>query len=402
MEQKVKLQLADLKAVKDYFEENASEASQQIITLIQSLEESEVEVNLDTLKEEIMKLVEPQVQQEVAEQVADAISKLNPKNNEKPAMDKKQLKNEFASLIMTSRNRDEALKNAKEFVVKNGITFTSGDFSNPIVDYDIVTKWEDNDELWNALNFTPVTKWFYTTQEWDDTYAKASLWTKASTDPKAIQALTLNPIEISTAYVYKRQRYAQEDLDDIQEQGNLGQFIDWTTRELRQHVIDMILAAILGEKSLSNFQSITTSQSTFTTVVAKSETVASSYDYVTIENTREMVDSVMGRGQRWLVLNKRDLTRLAAHKHASGGTTEYWSPAEVAEQLGVDHIYTTDIATEGRLVCFIPSEYWVKVKNTLDLAYPQYELNAQNLQYEINCGGKIHGLLSTAILKKAE
>ena len=281
-----KLKIADLKAVKDYFDENASEASQQIITLIQSLEESEVEVNLDNLKEEIMKLVEPELQQEVAEQVADAISKIEAKKEQKPTMDKKQIRNEFASTIMTARNRDEALKLAKDFVVKNGITFTSGDFSNPIVDYNIVNKWEDNNELWNALNFTPVSKWFYTSQEWDDTYAKASLWTKGSTDPKAIQALTLNPIEISTAYVYKRQRYAQEDLDDIQEQGNLGQCIDWTTTELRKHVIDMILAAILGEKSLSNFQSITTSQSTFTTVVAKSETVASSYDYVTIENTR--------------------------------------------------------------------------------------------------------------------
>ena len=397
-----KLKIADLKAIKDYFDENASEASQQIITLIQSLEESEVEVNLDTLKEQIMSLVEPEVKQEVAEQVADAISKIEAKKETKPTMDKKQIRNEFASTIMTARNRDEALKLAKDFVVKNGITFTSGDFTNPIVDYNIVDKWEDNNELWNALNFTPVSKWFYTTQEWDDTYAKASVWTKGSTDEKAIQALTLNPIEISTAYVYKRQRYAQEDLDDIQEQGNLGQFIDWTTTELRQHVIDMILAGILGEKSLSNFQSITTGQTTFTTVIAKEEDVADSYDYVTIENARALADSVIGRGQRWLVCNKRDLTRLAAHKHAEGGTTEYWTKAEVAEQLGVDNIYTTDIATEGRLVCFIPSEYWVKVKNTLDLAYPQYEINAQNLQYEINCGGKIHGLLSTAILMKAD
>ena len=397
-----KLQIADLKAVKDYFDENASEASQQIITLIQSLEESEVEVNLDNLKEEIMKLVEPEVQAEVAEQVADAISKIEAKKETKPTMDKKQIRNEFASTIMTARNRDEALKLAKDFVVKNGITFTSGDFTNPIVDYNIVNKWEDNNELWNALNFTPVSKWFYTTQEWDDTYAKASLWTKGSTTEKDIQALTLNPIEISTAYVYKRQRYAQEDLDDIQEQGNLGQFIDWTTTELRQHVIDMILAAILGEKSLSNFQSITTGQTTFTTVIAKAETVADSFDYVTIENARELADSVIGRGSRWLVMNKHDLTRLAAHKHATGGTTEYWTKAEVAEQLGVDNIYVTDLASEGRIVCFIPSEYWVKVKNTLDLAYPQYEINAQNLQYEINCGGKIHGLLSTAILKKAE
>jgi hypothetical protein len=72
--------------------------------------------------------------------------------------------------------------------------------------------------------------------------------------------------------------------------------------------------------------------------------------------------------------------------------------AELAEMVGVDKIYKTTLISEGRVICFIPSEYWVKIKNTLNLAYPQYEMNAQNLQYEINLGGKIHGLLSAAVL----
>lgn len=395
---KTNLKVGDkLTQIKNYFTEKGGEVSEQIIALIEELANGEFEVDETMLIEELKKIVSPEVQEEVAAEVADAISKLNIKNTN-TQMDTIKVKNDLASIIMNSHGRDDAMKQVKNYTVQNGVTFSSGDFSNPIVDYDIVNKWEDYDELWNALNFTQVSKFFYTTQEWDDANAKASLWTKASTDPKTIQALTLNPKILTTAYVYKRQRYAQEDLDDINESGSLAQFLDWTTGELRRHVIDMILGAILGTKSLSNIESIKSGNTAFTTVVTKSETVTDSFDYVTIENVREMVDTVIGRGDKWVVCTQRDFTRLAAHKHASGGTTEYWSKEEVASQLGVANIYVSDLIAEGRIVCFIPSEYWVKVKNTLNLAYPQYELNAQNLQYELNVAGAIHGLLSSAVL----
>ena len=90
--------------------------------------------------------------------------------------------------------------------------------------------------------------------------------------------------------------------------------------------------------------------------------------------------------------------KAAKHIYASGGTSMFHTEAELAEMIGVDKIYKTNLISEGRVICFIPSEYWVKIKNTLNLAYPQYEYNAQNLQYEINLGGKIHGLLSAAVL----
>lgn len=405
---KTKINLKDLKAIKNYFNDNASEASSQIIELIKRLEEAEVEVDEKMLYEEIKALFEKEVPEaveevietEVEEQVANAIAKLNKGQEIKNSINTKEVKDNVAKAIMSARNRDEAMRNVKE--IQNGITFTSGDFTNPVVDYAIANKWYEEDELFNALNKTEITKFFYTTQEWDDTYAKASEWVKSSTDPKAIQALTVSPKTIATSYIYKRQQYAQEDLDDIMDSGNLSQFLDWTTWELRRHVIDMIVAGVLGEKSLTNIEGITTTSGQSTPFVidfGKAGSSASDVSsYITIDNVRGLCDEVVANGEKWLVVNPKDFTKLAKHIYASGGTSMFHNEAELAEMVGVDKIYKTNLISEGRVICFVPSEYWVKIKNTLNLAYPTYEFNAQNLQYEINLGGKIHGLLSAAVL----
>jgi hypothetical protein len=404
---KTKINLKDLKSIKNYFNDNASEASSQIIELIKRLEEAEVEVDEKTLYEEIKALFEKEVPEaveevietEVEEQVANAIAKFRQGLEVKNTVDKKELKNNIAKAVMNTRNREDAMKAVKE--VANGITFTSGDWTNPVVDYTISNKWFEEDDLFNALNKTQITKFFYTTQDWDDTYAKASEWVKTSTDPKAIQELTVSPKAITTSYIYKRQQVAQEDLDDINDSGNLGEFLDWTTWELRRHVIDMIVAGVLGEKNLTNIEGIKTSGTSTAFVIDYGKTGLNASDttsYMTIDNIRGLADEVIAKGEKWLVINPKDFTKVAKHIYASGGTSMYHTEAELAEMVGVDKIYKTTLISEGRVICFIPSEYWVKIKNTLNLAYPQYEMNAQNLQYEINLGGKIHGLLSAAVL----
>lgn len=404
---KTKINLKDLKSIKNYFNDNASEASSQIIELIKRLEEAEVEVDEKTLYEEIKALFEKEVPEaveevietEVEEQVANAIAKFRQGLEVKNTVDKKELKNNIAKAVMNTRNREDAMKAVKE--IANGITFTSGDWTNPVVDYTISNKWYEEDDLFNALNKTQITKFFYTTQDWDDANAKASEWVKTSTDPKAIQELTVSPKAITTSYIYKRQQVAQEDLDDINDSGNLGEFLDWTTWELRRHVIDMIVAGVLGEKNLTNIEGIKTSGTSTPFVIDFGKTGSSATDttsYMTIDNIRGLADEVVAKGEKWLVINPKDFTKVAKHIYASGGTSMYHTEAELAEMVGVDKIYKTTLISEGRVICFIPSEYWVKIKNTLNLAYPQYEMNAQNLQYEINLGGKIHGLLSAAVL----
>jgi hypothetical protein len=64
---KTKINLKDLKAIKNYFNDNASEASSQIIELIKRLEEAEVEVDAKMLYEQIKALFEKEVPESVEE-----------------------------------------------------------------------------------------------------------------------------------------------------------------------------------------------------------------------------------------------------------------------------------------------------------------------------------------------
>ena len=71
---------------------------------------------------------------------------------------------------------------------------------------------------------------------------------------------------------------------------------------------------------------------------------------------------------------------------------------------GVTNIYVTDIikGLSGlHAICIIPDGYWYKEKNTISVSWPSYEDNRLNYMKERNIGGKIHDLLSTAVLKEA-
>lgn len=416
---KFKVNTNNLAEIKNYFNENASIASQKIIEVIAALENSEVEVDEKQLWEEIRKTVEiegdmqkkvdekvdekidEKIDEKVAEEVANALAKINNTNNTNNInnMDKTAIKNELNISVFNSKDRDSAISAVKAVEVKNGISFTSGSFQPDIVDYDVANKWDSEDELFNALNVVPVNKFFYDTQDIMDASACAKTWSKTSTTEKAIQDLVLNPKVISTGYVYKRQRYAFEDIDDVRTAGKESQFIDWTTKELRDHVVAKVVRDVIGTTSNTNIEKlIDPSNNAFITPVGKAADSSVSYTHVTIENVKETVLSVRDLGDKWLIINKWDFNSLSKYIFASGGTTSFRTKEEMAQQLGVANIYVTDAITRGKVVCFVPSEYWVNIKNTISIAYPTYEFNAVNYQYEMNIGGKIHGLLSAAYL----
>ena len=104
-------------------------------------------------------------------------------------------------------------------------------------------------------------------------------------------------------------------------------------------------------------------------------------------------------------MHKDVLTIMSAYVVAGGGDVTFRTREEIAAQIGVDEIYTAEcmpnnLTTAGKypiFVAFMPDGYWVKEKKALDIAYPQPWKNVQNMQYEINCGGKLHDLLSSAV-----
>lgn len=335
----------------------------------------------------------------------------------------KEVANKVAKAIMNSRSRDDVKRNVEAVLKENGI---SGLSYGAIIDYSLEVKVEDLNPLYTQLHKTYFSKFFYSEIDITNAQQIAKQWDKTNTTEKAIQELVANAKEITTGYVYKRQQFANEDLDDIEEAGQLAQFLATIRAELRKMVTNLIVTAILVGDTVNatadrvrTFETIgtKTASDAFTTVVKDTDddlfeylkgvgVTVTSGSSTLLATARYIADKLYNPESKKtvLVMNKRTLSMLAGYKYTDGGDVSFRKREEIAAQIGVDEIFTTDVmpTTSGNtdapiFIALIPDGYWVKEKKTIDVAYPTYEKNVQNLQYELNAGGKIHDLLSTAV-----
>lgn len=283
----------------------------------------------------------------------------------------------------------------------SGLTFAE------VIDYALQLKQENNDEIYDALYKTARSKFFY--GELDPTNKKhiAKQWSKNSETQKEEQELALNGKSIMTAYIYKLQALANEDLDDAREAGQEAELLRDLRDELMRAVKGLAVRAMLvGDAYNDNgskvtvFETIGTKTATdlFTTVV--NPAVANT---VTLADVRKAAAKVKTR-RKWAVMTEDLKLLLATRVYAAGGTEFFFTDEELAAQLGVDRVIAKDFIgdVEGlHAVIFDPDEYWVKEKNVIDVAFPEYRDNRQGYVYEINMGGGIHGLQSTAVLREA-
>jgi hypothetical protein len=148
------------------------------------------------------------------------------------------------------------------------------------------------------------------------------------------------------------------------------------------------------------FETIGTKTATdlFTTVVNPATA-----NTVTLGDLRAAAAEVK-TAKKWAVVTSATKLALAEYLSAAGATPRFLTDAELAEQIGVDRVIDKDFIGEEtglHAVIFDPSEYWVKEKNVIDTPFPEYRDNRQGYIYEINMGGAIHGLKSTAVLREA-
>lgn len=283
----------------------------------------------------------------------------------------------------------------------SGLTFAE------VIDYALQLKQEDNDEIFDALYKTARSKFFY--GELDPTNKKhiAKQWSKGSESSKEEQELALNGKSIMTAYIYKLQSLANEDLDDAREAGQEAELLRDLRDELMRAVKGLAVRAMLVGDSYNDngskitvFETIGTKTATdlFTTVV--NPAVANT---VTLGDVRKAASKVKTR-RKWAVMTEDLKLQLATRVYAAGGTEFFFTDEELAAQLGVDRVIAKDFIGDVaglHAVIFDPDEYWVKEKNVIDVAFPEYRDNRQGYIYEINMGGGIHGLQSTAVLREA-
>lgn len=363
------------------------------------------------------------------EEVAERIQKLRNEitgmlNAGKSVKDKltPELAKEVANAIRNAKNRDDVRNSVDAILKQNGITGLSYGY---IVDYSLELKLEDNEGLYDELHKTPFSRFIYT--EIDRTQATqiAKGWDKNSESEKAIQELEANDRTIDCKYVYKRQAFALEDLDEIEDNGQLQEFLATISQELRILVKSGIVQAILvgdtintGSDKITTFETIGTkvASDAFTTVLASNNAdvqafitgIGASTTQSTLlaaaRLTASRIHNPYGK-KSVLAMHKDTLTAMAAYVVAGGGDVTFRTREELAAMIGVDEIYTCEAmpvvpSASGSapvFIAFLPDGYWVKEKKALDVAYPQYEKNVHNLQYEINAGGKLHDLLSSAV-----
>lgn len=396
--------LADLNAIRrkinNAFSEKGKEVAEALSSLLDELENSEVEVDENELKEKITAIfteLMPNTEEVVANALAKKMTEI--KNSINPELSI-EVKNQITATIL--RTSKEEVKNAVNAVlVKNGVT---GMTFEQAVDYVISENWGNYNPILGMFKKVPYTKFFYNSADLTDAKILAKQWDKSGTSEKKIQEIAVNGKTINTKYVYKRQAIAQEDLDEIERVGEGSRFLAFINEELDRQIANTIVKTILvGDTTnetadrLTTFESITTKSASdvFTSVVSGELTLA---------GVRAVADKVKNPNglKKIAIMSQESLTAISTYVAATGATEDFRDKDEIAGKIGVDEIVIVDVLPAATpVVVMIPQEYWFVEKNSISVSYPKYEINQINYQKERNCGGGIHGLYSTAFLKKA-
>ena len=396
--------------VANAFSEKGQEAADAIRALIDELESAEVEVDETALAEKIQEVLanaEPNTKTEEA--IANAIAKrmqaitdtVGAKNLSA------SVKNQISAAILRAASKEEVKNAVNAVLVKNDVT---GLTFEDVVDYAVVESWGDLNPIFKQLHKTFFTKFFYNGQDVKTATLMAKQWDKTGDTEKKIQEIAVTGKQILTKYIYKRQRAAQEDLDEIEKAGGLTNFLRFINEELDRMIVNTIVMAILIGDNVNELADRVT---TFETIGSKNvsdlftKVLNPEGDTVTLKDFRRACDAVKNpNGKRKVaILSTSMLSQISEFKYSGTGTIMYRSTDEVAKQLGVDEVILCDLLDpeEGIYgIVMLPDGYWYNEKNAISVAYPKYEENVMNYQKERNIGGAIHDLFSTAVLKKAQ
>lgn len=396
--------------VANAFSEKGQEAADAIRALIDELESAEVEVDETALAEKIQEVLanaEPNTKTEEA--IANAIAKRMQAITD--TVGAKNLsaavKNQISAAILRAASKEEVKNAVNAVLVKNDVT---GLTFEDVVDYAVVESWGDLNPIFKQLHKTFFTKFFYNGQDVKTATLLAKQWDKSGDTEKKIQEIAVTGKQILTKYIYKRQRAAQEDLDEIEKAGGLTNFLRFINEELDRMIVNTIVMAILIGDNVNELADRVT---TFETIGSKNvsdlftKVLNPEGETVTLKDFRRACDAVKNpNGKRKVaILSTSMLSQISEFKYSGTGTIMYRSTDEVAKQLGVDEVILCDLLDpeEGIYgIVMLPDGYWYNEKNAISIAYPKYEENVMNYQKERNIGGAIHDLFSTAVLKKAQ
>ena len=398
------------KRVKDAFSERGQEAADAIRDLITELEQSEVEIDEEVLAEKIREVIDAaEPNSKTEEAIANAIAKrmqaiTNTVEGKKLSV---AIKNQISAAVLRAHGKEEIANAVNGVLVRNDITGLSFE---DVVDFAVVEAWGDLNPIFAQLHKTLFTKFYYNEDELKTAKLLAKQWDKTGESEKAIQEFAATGKLIQTHYIYKRQRASQEDLDDIEKNGNLATFLRFINEELDRMIVNTIVLAILiGDTVNEAADRVTTFETIGTKTVSDLFTTVKAPigQAITLEDMRALCDAVknpFGK-KKILIMHATLLSQIAKANYAADSTPFYRSNEELAKMVGADEIITCDLmddvdtANGIYAIAMLPDGYWYNEKKAMSVAYPEYHKNAMNYQKERNIGGGIHDLYSTAVLK---
>ncbi len=312
----------------------------------------------------------------------------------------------FMQCVRNSADGNEFRANWNAVLAKNGIT-PANLMLPPAVITEIADAWEkDSEDFLRFLDITglKVVKVANDTTTMSSEDARAKGHTRGN--QKAEQDLTLTPKEIRPQIIYKYITIDREtELED--ENGVLARYI---ARELAQRTISEIVRAVLvgdgrlpaDPNKISKFESIyraaTDNYVTVTTAVGA---------VPTIEEVATMVDNIDADGDIVLAMSKQTARKLREYIGGAGGTTRYISLDELADELGVAHIYLTRYLNNSSagdpIACaFVGKSYKVTGDLTPE-GFENFILSYNKKEYltEVYAGGGLVHLKSGACLLHA-
>ena len=196
------------KQIKNELTEDAAELRRSLLDLLDELENADVEIDEEELASRIREAIDAfnrDDKSEVPAAVANAIAAkfAEVKNSLTTKAEKltPAIKNQIALAVLNSRGRDDVKANVEAVLVKNGV---SGLTFEETVDFAIVENWGSTNRLFAALRKSPITKFYYSTQDVTDSGVLAHQWAKTSEDEKIAQQVNALSKTINTKFVYKR------------------------------------------------------------------------------------------------------------------------------------------------------------------------------------------------------
>lgn len=384
--------------------------------LIREAEASEEELTA----EEIMRRMRERTDEKLRaleEKIENAHAEPNPGKAAENYLKSEEAKREFGRIIRNCvrSGKDfnqawfECLREGKH--ITNDITFSPDEIG---VIYPEVVKSRIHD-LWNAdtnwlnmLNNTRAKRFAvrYTSQSQDSTDVRAKGHQKGAT--KTAQEVTLTSFVIDAQMVYK-----MLPIDRITEFYDDGALVDFVIDELyRQFRYEIARCVLVGDGRLATdpdrITSITpigrTTTDAFVTVAGRDTNVS------LVEDLVALLEKIANKDENAVVLaiSEADLNILRKRVYGTGGTVQYASREEVAEQLGVARIITTGLVGSAntfkyQAIAFIPRLY----ATVGDVENPRYEThhdfftNQDYHRLEAAIGGAPEGLKMGAVLTPA-